>query len=53
MNDVPLAAKMYLMVVDMTDSDSDAPADSIPEGITLRAWYGLKQVRFEIRSNIH
>jgi len=42
--DIPLAAKLYLMVVDMTDADQgDSPIDSVPDGITIRAWYGLKQ----------
>ncbi|THH28637.1 hypothetical protein EUX98_g5555 [Antrodiella citrinella] len=42
--DVPLALKMYLQVVDMTDDDDDdvPPIDSIPTGLTLRAWYGVK-----------
>ena len=31
-------------VIHLTDSDSDAPADSIPEGITVRGWYGVKLV---------
>ncbi|KAH9854622.1 TPR-like protein [Lenzites betulinus] len=42
--DVPLSLKMYLQVVDMTDDDDGdmAPSDSIPAGITLRAWLGVK-----------
>ncbi|KAI0643784.1 TPR-like protein [Trametes meyenii] len=42
--DVPLALKMYLQTVDMTDDDDGdiAPGDSIPTGITLRAWFGVK-----------
>ncbi|TDL27981.1 TPR-like protein [Rickenella mellea] len=39
--DIPLAIKMFLTVTDMSD-DSDSPADSIPEGITVRSWYGVK-----------
>ncbi|CAL1709947.1 unnamed protein product [Somion occarium] len=42
--DIPLSLKMYLQVVDMTDDDDEdlAPIDSIPTGITLRAWLGVK-----------
>ncbi|KAI0827461.1 TPR-like protein [Trametes gibbosa] len=42
--DIPLSLKMYLQVVDMTDDDDGdmAPSDSIPSGITLRAWLGVK-----------
>lgn len=39
--DIPLAMKMYLVVVDMTD-DEDAPTKSITTDVTLRAWYGIK-----------
>ena len=42
--DVPLALKMFLVAVDMTDDD-DAPADSVPTGLALRAWFGVKLVR--------
>lgn len=44
--DIPLSLKMYLQVVDMTDDDDGdmAPSDSIPAGITLRAWLGVKLV---------
>lgn len=44
--DIPLSLKMYLQVVDMTDDDDEdlAPIDSIPTGITLRAWLGVKLV---------
>ncbi|KAL1948519.1 hypothetical protein VTO73DRAFT_12594 [Trametes versicolor] len=44
-DDVPLALKMFLQTVDMTDDDDDgdvAPGDSVPSGITLRAWFGVK-----------
>jgi tetratricopeptide (TPR) repeat protein len=41
--DIPLSLKMFLTAVDMTDvDDSVALADSTPEGITVRAWYGVK-----------
>ncbi|THH18880.1 hypothetical protein EW146_g2175 [Bondarzewia mesenterica] len=43
--DICLAIKMFLMVVDMTDDVGDAPVkDSIPTGITVRAWYGVELV---------
>jgi hypothetical protein len=45
--DIPLAVKMYLVVVDMTD-DEDAPIKSIPTDVALRAWYGVKLVRVMI-----
>lgn len=35
---------MFLTVVDMTDADGDPPADSMPEGVTIRSWYGVKLV---------
>ncbi|KZV74985.1 TPR-like protein [Peniophora sp. CONT] len=41
--DVTLALKYFLMTVDMTDDTGDKPAkDSVPTGITLRAWYGVE-----------
>ncbi|TCD65715.1 hypothetical protein EIP91_002291 [Steccherinum ochraceum] len=42
--DIPLALKMYLQVVDMTDDDEEdvPPIDTIPTGLTLRAWFGVK-----------
>ncbi|KAI0772768.1 TPR-like protein [Trametes elegans] len=42
--DIPLSLKMFLQTVDMTDEDDGdmAPGDSIPTGITLRAWFGVK-----------
>lgn len=45
--DIPLAIKMYLVAVDMTDDDEGdiPPADSIPAGLALRAWFGVKLVR--------
>jgi len=39
--DVPLALKMYLVVIDMNDGEG---ADTIPEGISIRAWWGVKLV---------
>lgn len=49
--DVPLALKTFLQTVDMTDDDDGdlAPSDSIPTGITLRAWFGVKLVRLPHR----
>lgn len=47
--DVPLAARFFLMVIDMTDDpdigDAQARTEAVPEGISVRAWFGLKQVR--------
>ncbi|OJT04186.1 ER membrane protein complex subunit 2 [Trametes pubescens] len=42
--DIPLSLKMFLQTVDMTDDDDGdiAPGDSVPSGITLRAWFGVK-----------
>ena len=45
--DVPLALKTFLHAVDMTDDDGDGdlpPRDTIPTGLTLRAWFGVKLV---------
>jgi len=39
--DVPLALKMFLVVIDMNDVD----ALSAPGGISTRAWWGIKLVR--------
>ncbi|KAF9653693.1 TPR-like protein [Thelephora ganbajun] len=39
--DMPLAVKMFLVTVDMTD-DEDAPITSYQMDVTLRAWYGVK-----------
>jgi len=43
-NDITLSLKMFLIAVDMTDDDDGPvpPQDSIPSGLTLRAWYGVK-----------
>lgn len=48
--DITLALKIFLVAVDMTDDDDGPvpPQDSIPVGLTLRAWYGVKLVRFPI-----
>lgn len=45
--DIPLALKMYLQAVDMTDDDDQdgiAPSDTVPTGMVLRAWFGVKLV---------
>ncbi|KAL5478395.1 OCA3 [Sanghuangporus weigelae] len=44
--DVPLAMKFFLMVIDMTedpDLDPAARVEAVPEGISVRAWFGVKQ----------
>jgi len=48
--DISLSLKMYLQVVDMTDDDEEdlPPSDSIPTGITLRAWFGVKLCTFKL-----
>ncbi|KAG6888275.1 hypothetical protein C0992_008956 [Termitomyces sp. T32_za158] len=38
--DVPLALKMFLVVIDMIEHD--VPPDDPPKGIRIRAWYGVK-----------
>lgn len=46
--DIPLALKMYLQAVDMTDEeeqDGVAPRDTVPTGLVVRAWFGVKLVR--------
>ena len=40
--DLPLALKMFLVVVEMYDGEDPQP---IPEGISIRAWWGVKLVR--------
>ncbi|KAF8902585.1 hypothetical protein CPB84DRAFT_1775740 [Gymnopilus junonius] len=37
--DVPLALKMFLVVIDMNESEDE---DTIPLGISVRAWWGTK-----------
>ncbi|KAH7922113.1 TPR-like protein [Leucogyrophana mollusca] len=43
-NDLPLALKTFLVVVDMSDGDESGVtlAESTPLGITVRAWFGVK-----------
>jgi ER membrane protein complex subunit 2 len=40
--DVPLALKMFLVVVEMSERDQEK--DQPPTGFTIRAWMGVKQV---------
>lgn len=39
--DIPLALKMFLVVIDMNESEDE---DAIPLGISVRAWWGTKLV---------
>jgi len=39
--DIPLALKNFLIVIDMNEEED---ADSIPQGIFVRAWWGVKLV---------
>jgi hypothetical protein len=41
--DLPLALKMFLVVVDM--GERDLPKDESPTAINIRAWLGVKLVR--------
>lgn len=48
MPDITLSLKMFLQAVDMTDEeeqDGVAPADTVPTGLVVRAWLGVKLVR--------
>lgn len=48
--DVPLALKVYLQAVDMTDDDDQdgvTPMDTVPSKLVLRAWFGVKLVRWQ------
>jgi len=40
--DLPLALKMFLVVIDM---DDESAAQEPPRGISFRAWLGIKLVR--------
>ena len=45
--DVPLALKVFLQAVDMTDDDDQdgvTPMDTVPSKLVLRAWFGVKLV---------
>ncbi|KAF8647326.1 hypothetical protein AX16_006788 [Volvariella volvacea WC 439] len=41
--DIPLALKMFLVVVDMAERDLSNPQKMPPTGINTRAWLGVKQ----------
>jgi ER membrane protein complex subunit 2 len=43
-DDVPLSIKMFLMVIEMTGEGEDDPRAK-PQGIAVRAWYGVRLVR--------
>ena len=43
--DIPLAIRFFLMVVEMTgDDNDDTRPPPPPTGITVRAWYGVELV---------
>lgn len=49
--DIALSIKLFMTVVDMTTSDEDEKVeDSVPDGITLRAWFGVKQASVGLSS---
>ncbi|KAF7341973.1 TPR-REGION domain-containing protein [Mycena venus] len=41
-NDLPLALKTFLVVVDMCERDLDSPEKKPSSGISVRAWLGVK-----------
>jgi hypothetical protein len=43
-NDIPLAFKNFVLVTEMVDRDSDVTVRTKPEGISARAWWGVKLV---------
>ncbi|KAG2035976.1 hypothetical protein BDR03DRAFT_474723 [Suillus americanus] len=51
--DIFLAIKMFLTVVDMTDADDSEQLlqESTPLGITVRAWFGVKLCARQIAQN--
>lgn len=42
-NDIPLALKMFLLVIDMDSNDHEMKTNDPPMGIQIRAWMGIKQ----------
>ena len=42
--DIPLAMRFFLMVIEMTGDDNHDAVLSPPTGITIRAWYGVELV---------
>ncbi|EGO01303.1 hypothetical protein SERLA73DRAFT_179463 [Serpula lacrymans var. lacrymans S7.3] len=50
--DIPLAIKVFLVVVNMTHGDeSETLAESTPLGVTVRAWYGVKLCARRLRQD--
>ena len=42
--DIPLAMRFFLTVIEMTGDDNDSAVPPPPTGITIRAWYGVELV---------
>lgn len=42
--DIPLAMRFFLRVIEMTGDDNDDAVPPPPTGITIRAWYGVELV---------
>ena len=42
--DIPLAVRFFLMVIEMTGDDNDGAVPQPPTGIAIRAWYGVELV---------
>lgn len=42
--DIPLAIRFFLMVIEMTGDDDNGAVLPSPTGITIRAWYGVELV---------
>ncbi|KIK07160.1 hypothetical protein K443DRAFT_87921 [Laccaria amethystina LaAM-08-1] len=49
--DIPLALKMFLVVIDMNESDIPDSSDRPPSGISIRAWWGTKLCTRHLVSN--
>ena len=45
--DIPLAMRFFLMVIEMTGDDNDGAVLPAPTGITTRAWYGVELVSLQ------
>ena len=45
--DIPLAMRFFLMVIEMTGDDNDGAVLPAPTGITIRAWYGVELVSLQ------
>ena len=48
--DIPLAMRFFLMVIEMTGDDNDDAVLPPPTGITIRAWYGVELVSLPTRA---